>query len=288
MATTSQTFDPIRFKETTRAQWQEAADAWHRWGGLLGKWLGPSTERMLDLAHVQTGSRVLDVAAGAGEQSLVAARRVGPTGQVLATDLSENILRKARQSAQSEGLQHVETRELDGECLDELPAASFDAVISRVGMIYFPDQLKAVKGMRHALVDGGYVSLMTYSTAEANRFFSDPVSIIRRRANLPAPLPGQPGPFSLGDPQKIRELLESAGLKDVVVETIDAPVILDSAEECLRFEKESFGALHQMMSSLNAAQQASVWEEIAAALQEFQGPDGFRGPCELHVAAGRK
>ena len=86
------TFDPIKFKTTTRAQWENAAEAWHRWGPLLGEWLGPATERMLDLAGIQTGSRVLDVAAGAGEQTLRAAHRVGPAGHVLATDISPAIL----------------------------------------------------------------------------------------------------------------------------------------------------------------------------------------------------
>ena len=72
------TFDPDTFKETTRTQWDQAAEAWHRWGKLLNTWLGPATERMLDLAGVAAGSRVLDIAAGAGEQTLTAAKRVGP------------------------------------------------------------------------------------------------------------------------------------------------------------------------------------------------------------------
>jgi SAM-dependent methyltransferase len=286
--TTVSAFCPVRFKETTRAQWQEAADAWHRWGPLLGKWLGPATDLMLDLGNVRSGGRVLDVAAGAGEQSLTAARRVGPRGQVLATDISPNILRLAKQSAAHAGLENVEVRELDGERLDELPAASFDTVISRVGMIYFPDQLKALQGMRHVLTPGGRVSLITYSTAEKNGFFSLPVSIIRRRAGLPAPQPGQPGPFSLGDPAVLEKLLVDAGYHDVVVQRVDAPVHLETAAECLRFEKESFGALHQMLSSLDEATQESVWEEIAETLDGFEGENGFEGPCELLVAAGTR
>jgi 23S rRNA (uridine2552-2'-O)-methyltransferase len=81
------TFDPATYKRTTRAQWQDAAEAWDRWGPLLARWLGPSTEAMRDLAAVGPGSRVLDVAAGAGEQTLSAARRVGAKGRVLATDI---------------------------------------------------------------------------------------------------------------------------------------------------------------------------------------------------------
>jgi len=282
------TFCAVRFKETTRAQWQEAAEAWHRWGGVLGDWLGEATELMLDLGEVTEGSRVLDVAAGAGEQSLTAARRVGSTGHVLATDISSNILRLALESARTAGLHHVDAKVIDGESLAELPAGSFDTVISRVGMIYFPDQLKALQGMHHALASGGKVSLITYSTAAENAFFSLPVSIIRERANLPAPQPGQPGPFSLGDPEVLANLLIEAGFKNIVVDRVSAPLRLKTAAECVRFERESFGALHQMLSSLDEAEQESVWQEIAAALDGFEGPGGFEGPCELLVAAGTK
>src|SRR5918999_2665201 len=92
-----QAFDPVRYKETTREQWQHAAEAWHRWGPTIEAWLGPATQVMLDLARIGPGSRVLDVAAGAGEPALTAAERVGPDGSVLATDISPNILAFARQ-----------------------------------------------------------------------------------------------------------------------------------------------------------------------------------------------
>ena len=281
-------FDPIRFKRTTRAQWDKAAEAWHRWGPLLSRWLGPATETMLAMAGVKTGSRVLDVAAGAGEQSVTAARRVGPTGYVLATDLSPTILEYAQRSAQLAGIGHIETKVLDGEALATLTTEPFDAVISRVGLIYFPDQHKALTGMRQHLREGGRIGAMVYSTAERNPFFSLPVSIIRRRAQLPPPLPGQPGPFSLGDPEVLEQTLTQAGFKDVVIETIDAPLRLDSAAQCLQFEQESFGALHQMLSGLSAAEQDAVWEEIEEALGQFEQDGQFRGPCEMLVVAARR
>ena len=143
-------FDAERFRQTTRSQWESAAEAWDRWGPLLGRWLGTSTELMLDLAGVQPGARVLDVAAGAGEQTLAAARRVGANGHVLATDISPAILRFAETAARRAGLDNVRTLELDGERHDALPPASFDAAISRVGLIYFPDQQRALRGIRHA------------------------------------------------------------------------------------------------------------------------------------------
>ncbi|MDQ2897164.1 MAG: class I SAM-dependent methyltransferase, partial [Actinomycetota bacterium] len=186
------TFDPVAYKLTTRGQWQTAAEPWYRWGPTLEQWLGEATGLMLDMAHVGLGGRVLDVAAGAGGQSIAAARRVGPAGSVLATDISDNILQFAQRAATEAGLTNVATRVMDGEQL-EVEDGFYDAVISRVGFIYFPDQQAAFQGMRRALKRGGRLAGVVYSTPEANAFFSIPVAIIRERAALPAPAPGQPG-----------------------------------------------------------------------------------------------
>lgn len=291
MAETTQApvaFDPQKFKQTTRAQWESAAPAWDRWGPLLARWLGPATESMLDMAAIGRGSRVLDVAAGAGEQTLAAARRVGPQGRVMATDISPTILRYALAAAGKAGLANVETLELDGEAHDTLAEGSFDAAISRVGLIYFPDQQRALRGIRQTLKAGGRFAAVVYSTPDKNAFFSIPVGIIRRRANLPPPLPGQPGPFSLGADGVLAKALEQAGFRDVEVRRIDSPVRLSSAAECVRFERESFGALHQMMATLSEAERADTWREIEAALGKFDTPEGFVGPCEMLVGAGTK
>jgi SAM-dependent methyltransferase len=280
-------FDPVAYKETTLRQWQQAAEAWHRWGPTLEAWLGPATEAMLDAAGVQEGSRVLDVAAGAGGQTLTAARRVGPSGQVLATDISPGILAFAEQEARQQGLPWVGTRVMDGENLDVEPG-SIDAVISRVGFIYFPNQPAAFASMYRALRPGGRLSGIVYSTPEANAFFSIPVSVIRRRAQLPPPLPGLPGPFSFGPPGIAQGALERAGFTDVTVQSVPSPLRMSSSSDCIRFERESFGALHQMLSGLDKSGQDAAWDEIAEKLAAYDGPDGFTGPCELLVVAGTK
>jgi SAM-dependent methyltransferase len=280
-------FDPVKYKNTTRSQWDAAAGAWHRWGPTLAEWLGEATRVMLDMADIRDGHRVLDVAAGAGEQTNVTAKRVGPKGHVLATDISPRILEFALQSARDAGFANVETRVMDAESL-ELPEDSFDAVVSRVGLIYFPDQHGALTGMRRVLKSGGRVAAITYSTPENNKFFSIPVAIIRRRAQLPPPMPGQPGPFSLGAPGVIEAAFERAGFRNIEVRKIPSPLRLASAKECVRFERESFGALHQMLAGLPEAERPSVWTEIERDLAQFEGSKGFIGPCEMLVAVGTK
>jgi SAM-dependent methyltransferase len=280
-------FDPVGYKHSTRDQWQAAAAAWRRWQPVIDGWLREGTDLMLDLADLQAGARVLDVAAGAGGQSFAAAQRVGPKGEVFATDIAENLVRYLEDDAAAAGLNQVRAAVMDGEDL-RVPPGRFDAVICRLGLIYLPDRKAALSGMRAALRPGGRLAAIVYSTAEANRFFSVPVSIIRRAAQLPPPLPGQPGPFSLGTPDVLSHELEAAGFVDVDVRALPAPLRLASAAECVRFERESFGALHQMLAGLSDDAQAAVWREITDALTEFEGPDGFVAPCELLVVAAAR
>jgi SAM-dependent methyltransferase len=230
---------------------------------------------------------VLDVAAGAGDQTLQAALRTGAGGYVLATDISSNILEYAAAAARAEGFSQVECKVMDGEDL-ALEPNSFDAAISRVGLIYFPDQQRALKGILRALKPGGRFAAIVYSTPQNNTFFSLPVSIIRERAQLPPPAEGQPGPFSLGNPGVLKRALSDAGFQDVEERVVAAPLRLSSAAECVRFERESFGALHQMLGGLAEVAQAGVWTEIEQALTRFEGADGFTGPCELVIAVGRR
>jgi ubiquinone/menaquinone biosynthesis C-methylase UbiE len=128
-----------------REQWElnEKADWWSAGQARRQETLGRATEMMLDMAGVQSGSRVLDVAAGTGESSLMAARRVGPTGYVLGVDFSGSMLNVAAEAARKEGINNVETRVMNAEAL-ELDADSFDAVISRIALMLFPNPAKAL------------------------------------------------------------------------------------------------------------------------------------------------
>ena len=280
-------FDPVKYKNTTHDQWQSAAQAWYRWSPTLNEWLGKATETMLEMAGVSAGQRVLDVAAGAGEQTITTAKKVGETGYVLATDISSNILEFAREMAKEAGMKNIETKVMDGENLT-VPDSTFDAVISRVGLIYFPDQQRALKEMLRVLKPGGKVAAIVYSTPDKNKFFSVPVSIIRNRAKLPPPLPGQPGPFSLGAEGVIEKAFIQAGFINVSSVLVDSTLNFPAAKDCVQFERESFGALHQMLSSLTDPEKQAVWEEIEEELKKFETTEGFVGPCEMVVAVGEK
>lgn len=272
-------FDPAAYKETTRVQWQDAAHAWHSWDPVFDRWLGPATELMLDLAGVGEGTRVIDIAAGSGGQSIAAARR-GAT--VLATDISSNILEEAAQAARAAGISTIATHVVDGESLDVDPG-TFDAAISRLGLMYMPDKQGALAQARRVLREGGRYAAIVFAEPDRNGFFSVPIGIIRRRAQLPSPAPGLPGPFSSAG---LRDQLDAAGFREVEVHRVEAPLEVSSAAECAKLERESFGALHQMLAGLAEDERQDTWREIESALGEFETAEGFRGPCELLVGVG--
>jgi hypothetical protein len=129
---------------------------------------------------------------------------------------------------------------------------------------------------------------VVFSTPDRNGFFSIPVAIARRRAQIAPPASGQPGPFSLGPPGVLEQHFRQAGFEGVGTHLLRASLRLPRAADCVRFLRESAGALHQMISGLSPAERDETWQEIHRELSRFDGPNGFEGPCELIVGWGIK
>ena len=287
MAEQQPSFDAAKYKNAQREQWNKDGAAWRRWNPTLDRWYGEVTRQMLDLARIQPGQRILDIAAGAGEPAVSAAERVGPSGYVLATDISEGIVELALQVARERGLKQVDTRAMDGEKLD-LPDASFDAVLCRLGLMYMPHPVAALREWRRALRAGGRVAVIVYSTPDRNNWGAMPASIIRRRAQLPPPVPGQPGPFSLGGPGALEGVFSQAGFANVEVRAVPVPHRMTSAAEYVRLAREAFGGFNAMMAHLSLPERESVWDEVEGAMRSFESPGVFEAPGECLVGAATK
>jgi len=280
-------FDAAKYKNAQREQWNNDGAAWRRWNPTLDRWYREATRQMLDLARIQPGQRILDIAAGAGEPAVSAADRVGPGGYVLATDISEGIVEHALQVARERGLKQIETRVMDGEKLD-LPDASFDAVLCRLGLMYMPHPVTALREWRRALRAGGRVAVVVFSTPDRNSWGAMPASIIRRRAQLPPPVPGQPGPFSLGGRGVLEGVFRQAGFANPEVRAVPVPHRMPSAAEYVRVAREAFGAFNAMMAHLSPRERESAWNEVEGAMRSFESPGGFEVPGECLVGAATK
>ena len=266
---------------------REAAEAWRTRTADRDRVLGPATALMLDLAGVQVGSRVLDVGAGTGDETLLAARRVGPTGHVLATDMHASMLEVAAAAAVRAGLGNVETRAMDAQRL-ELAPDSFDAAISRLTLILLPDPRAALVGIRRALTPGGKLAAIVYSAPERNPLSWIPLTIARQRGLLPAFVPDRPGMFALGAPGVFEAVLREAGFRDVAVRATATAQRYPSTAEAVRYLRESTPLLREPLAELTDAERGEVWSEVERELRRFAGGDGFEAPGEVLIGVGTK
>jgi SAM-dependent methyltransferase len=280
-------FDSVAYKAAVTAEWQRAAHGWHSWIGEINAWLSLATETMLDQAGVKAGSRVIDIAAGDGGQSVAAAVRVGPSGEVLATDIVPDFVELANGVAARMGLTQLSAEVMDAEAL-RLADARYDAAISRLGLMYLPDLQKSLGEIKRVLRPGGRLSAIVFTTAEKTPFFSIPVKLIRDRRGLPSPEPGQPGPFSLGAPGVFAGAFETAGYRNVREQVIEAPLRFDSVQACVRWRREASGTMQQMLGGLDDPAREEIWQEIEDALGQFETPQGFESPCELLICSAVK
>ncbi|MBC7729497.1 MAG: class I SAM-dependent methyltransferase [Microbacteriaceae bacterium] len=280
--------DETPFKTAMRAQWNTAAPGWNAHTAEIGAWLGRATDAMCRMAGVSTGSRVLDVAAGAGEQTLVIARLVGPRGQVLATDLSPTIVALARANAAAAGFAQVETRVADGEDLG-VAAATFDAVVCRLGLMLFPDPLRGVREMYRALRPGGGACTVVFSRPEHNPCLTILLSTAFQHAGLPARDPLLPGGLlSLGQPGHVDRLFRSAGFHDVATTALDAVFRMPSVDHYLDFVRSSASPILNILAALTPAAADAAWAEMRHRLDVFTTSEGWAGPNELLLTAGRR
>jgi len=282
------TQDRKAFKTAVREQWDRSADGWNDHTSEIRAWLRIPSDAMLDMAGIVPGASVLDVAAGAGDQTLDIARRIGPKGRVLATDLSPGILALAQKNARHAGFNNVQTHVADGEDLQVEPA-SFDAVVCRLGLMFFPDPLQGLHGMHRALRPGGRICTMVFSRPESNPCICILMSTAFRYAGLPARDPFQPGGLlSLGKPGLADELFRTAGFQNVATTAIDAPFRLPTANHYLNFIRSSASPIQQILGRLAPDVAAAAWADMEDRLGVFMTADGWVGPNELLLTAGQR
>lgn len=282
------TDDGQAFKASMRAQWDTAAAGWNAHAEEVRAWLHKPTDAMCRMAGVGVGSRVLDVAAGSGDQTLAVARLVGPQGYVLATDLSPAIVVLAQDNARHAGFGHVEARVADGEGLG-VTEASFDAAVCRLGLMFFPDPLRGLREIHRALRPGGGLCTMVFSRPERNPCLAMLMSTALEHAGLPPRDPYQAGGLlSLGQPGRIDALFRSAGFHDVATTAFEAPFRLPSVEHYLAFVRSSASPILQILGRLDAPAAEAAWSEMRDQLNTFTTHEGWVGPNELLLTAGRR
>jgi ubiquinone/menaquinone biosynthesis C-methylase UbiE len=270
-----------------RRTWESAAPGWARWEDVFAQGLADVTETMLDMAGVDAGMHVLDLACGAGSQSLRAADRVGPQGRVVASDISPTMLESVREAARRRGLSHIETLECAAE---DLPTGTgpFDAAISRLGLMHFPAPRQALIAVQRVLKPKARIAAIVFTTPSSNPFMSKPMQILLRHAGKAPPAAGKPGIFALGDPGVLQDLLSSSGLMEVETRIVRAPLRLSSAAQALEMMQQAFGAYRAVVADLDHEARAAAWSEVGEYLGQFEDREGFHTELEFMIAMGAR
>lgn len=289
-AVSTDTVTPDRqdFKIAVREQWDRSAAGWNEHTPEIRAWLRQASDAMLDMAGIGPGASVLDVAAGAGDQTLDIAERVGPAGRVLATDLSPAILALADMNARHAGFGNVRTLVADGEALS-VPPSSFDAVVCRLGLMFFPDPLQGLRSMQRALRPGGGICTLVFSRPERNPCLGILMSTALKHAGQAPRDPFQPGGLlSLGKPGLTDALFQAAGFRNVASTALDAPFHLPTPHHYLDFVRASASPIQQILGRLTAEAAESAWAEMEERLGVFMTADGWIGPNELLLTAAQR
>lgn len=269
----SKPIDPVEFRGTQREQWNSAASGWRRWSELIDGAAGGVSGRLVELAGVNPGSRVLDVAAGYGEPSLTAARVAGAEGSVTATDISAEMLAFGRERAAAAGLENIEFVESGAASL-EFPEGSFDAALSRWGIIFEPDGEAAAARIRGFLSSGGRMAISSWGPPDRVPFLAIPMRTAMQRLEVPPPPPGTPGPLSRPTPEALGGLLQGGGFSDVEVEEADVTMEWSSPEEFSTFVREIAPPITAMIDPHPKEVQDETWAAITDASREVAAEDG--------------
>lgn len=271
----TQQLDANTIKQQQKKEWGAAAEGWRKNHERLVKTTGPVTSRMLELAGIGPGKRVLDIACGSGVPSIPAAQAVGPSGSVLATDQAPEMLEVALENSKQQGVTNIEFRLVDGEELDVEPG-SFDAVTCRWGIMFMPEPVRFLERAHEALKPGGKIALAVWGPPQNNPFIALPMSIARKYyEGPPLPDPTAPGAvFSFADKQRLQSVLEQAGFRDIQIEETVLPMsVFNSGEEYWQFTREFTGPIRRILEGMPQDVQDKIGQEVAAAAPQGN-PEG--------------
>ena len=269
-------------------EWSESAKAWREHSATIRTMFAPLTTALIEAAHISAGQSVLDVAGGPGEPSLTIAQVVGPGGSVTYTDAVAEMVATAEDEAQRRGLTNVRFQQCVAESLS-FADDSFDAAVSRLGVMLFADPPAALREMLRVTKPGGALAFVVWGKTDRNPFTSVVTNVISRYVDVPAEDPDAPGAFRFAEPGKLARLLTEAGATNVQERELNfqmaAPI---SVEQFWQMRSATSGTLREKLATLSPekAQQAGL--EVQEAAREFFPNNRMSFPAQMRVVSAHK
>ncbi len=277
----------MQITETLR-EWTESAPYWEKYSSTIRTIFAPITRALIEDAEISKGQSVLDVAGGPGEPSLSIAEVVGPTGSVMCTDAVEEMVEAAKREALRRGITNTRFR----QCLaGALPFAdnSFDCVVSRLGAMFFPDPVAALREMLRVTKAGGALALALWQESEDNPFLHVITEVMSRHVESSPTDPDAPGAFRFAKTGKLANILKSVGAIDVrerlLKFQIEAPI---SADEFWELRAATSATLREKLARLSQEQANQVAQEVKQAARGFFSNGQMSFPARIIIVTGHR
>lgn len=268
--------------------WNETAKYWIQYSDTIRTMFTPLTQALIEQAHIVEGQTVLDVAGGSGEPGLSIAERVGPGGSVTCTDAVAEMVDAARHGASRHGLKNVQFRQCTADSLS-FPNNSFDAAVCRLGLMFVPDPVAAVREMLRVVKPGGRLAFAVWDKSEVNPFCYLVTNVISKHVTSPAADPDAPNAFRFAETGQLASVVTEAGASDVeervVSFDIEAPI---SARQFWTMRSQTSDTLREKLARLSTDEQTQIAGEVEQAVKEFFPQGEMKFPTRMIVVTGKK
>jgi ubiquinone/menaquinone biosynthesis C-methylase UbiE len=277
----------VQLTDTLR-EWRDSAKYWETHARTIQKMFAPVTSALIEEASIIEGDAVLDVAGGPGEPSLTIAEKVGPAGFVMCTDAVAEMVAAAESEAASRGVKNIQFQQCQA---DSLPFEnnSFDAGISRLGVMFFPDPVAALREMLRVTKKEGTLSFAVWHESNANPFAYIVTDVVSRHMKIQPADPDAPGAFRFAEPGKLARVLAEAGAVHVrerlLKFQIEAPI---SREEFWEMRSSTSGTLREKLDALPSDLRLTIANEVKEAVAEFFPNEQMSFPAQMLIVSGDK
>jgi len=284
---TDTTTNDTAFRTQLHGMWSSVAPAWGEHADYADHRAPELTERLLRRAGITAGQHVLELACGPGGAGLAAAAIVGPTGEVVLSDVAPEMVAIAAARAEALGIENVRTLVLDLEAIDQ-PDETFDAVVCREGFMFAVDPARAARELRRVLRPGGRAALAVWGPREQNPWLGVVFDSVSAELGMPVPPPGVPGPFARSDAAELGTILEDAGFADVEIDEVEVGMRGVGFDEWWQRTRALAGPLATMLAAVPPETAAALEARVREAVRPYDTPAGLDLPGLSLLASGRR
>jgi ubiquinone/menaquinone biosynthesis C-methylase UbiE len=281
------TVTPDEVRAFVHGMWANVAASWDAHADEIDERATPVTEQMLELAELEAGQRVLELASGPGGAGLLAAPRVGASGEVLISDIVPAMVDSARRRAAARGYTNVNTAVLDLENIAQ-GDASVDVVLCREGLMFALDPARGAREMHRVLRPNGRAVVAVWASPQENPWLGVLLKAIRDITGIVLPPPGMPGPFALSDRPGLEGLFSGAGFSDLILRPVAVPLLATSFEAWWSRMLSVAGPVVGVVNGLDESTRKQLMDRLRLALSRYETGGGLRVPGLALVLRGRR